>query len=219
MKKIAIIIATIISLCACEKFSTLRLNTEDVIMYSLDEHYIISDGTNVSFSSENPYIATVNATTGKVTGMHLGETYINVTADQGSAKVKVTIKPKYHTIEDPYIKWGASKDDVLEAVGKTPYSYEEYEISYLYGDAYYGDPHIATSYLFKSNIYLRSVMVLINNNYYAEAALYLAERFQYIGEKDNVLVFVDALDIKDVKTTISLYKQSGQYVIIYTQYD
>jgi hypothetical protein len=206
-------------LLGCSKESALQLNTEDVVMYSLDEHYITSNGTNVSFSSENPYIASVNATTGKVTGMHIGETYINVVADQGSAKVKVTIKAKYHTITDPYLDWGASKSDVLDKVNMTPFSEDEYQMSFLYGDANYGHPHIGTSYLFRSGVALSSVMVLINNDFYTEAVLYLAERFQYIGEKQNTIVFVDAIEDKDINTLISFSKQSGQYVIIYSQYD
>lgn len=219
MKKIVIIIAAILALLGCSKESALQLNTEDVVMYSLDEHFITSNGTNVSFSSENPYIASVNATTGKVTGMHIGETYINVVADQGSAKVKVTIKAKYHTITDPYINWGASRSDVLEKVNLAPDFEDDYEISYLYGDANDGDPHVATSYLFKSGVALRSVIVFINNHYYAEAVLHLAERFQYIGEKQDVIVFADAIEDKDIKTLISISKQSGHYVIIYSQRD
>lgn len=216
MKKLAIIFTAIAALAGCQKESTLHLNTDNVVMYSLDEHTITSNGTNVSFMSQNPYIASVNKTTGVVTGMHLGETYIDVIADQGTAKVKVTIKPKHYVIIDPYIHWGASKSDILNEVGGKLLEEDDDMLMYLYGDANYGDPHIGTSYVFKDGK-LNSIIVVINKEYYADAVLHLAERFQYFGEKGGMIVFGDALQEESVDTIVSIAKYSGQYVILYSQ--
>lgn len=214
MKKITIIIAAILALMGCSKESALQLNTEDVVMYSLDEHFITSNGTNVSFSSENPYIASVNETTGKVKGMHIGETYINVVADEGSAKVKITIKAKYHTITDPYLDWNANQHEIENKCGFAD-EINDGNLYYFYGNENYGDKHIGTVYSLK-NDRLQNVMVIINNEYFDETALHLAERFQYIGYEDGVYVYMDAMKEEDVKTIISLFKTSGRWIVMYT---
>lgn len=213
MKRIAIIIAAIAVLVGCTKNMGLSLNTTEVDMYSLEEHVITTDGTNVKFSSQNPFVATVNETTGKITAMHIGKTKIDVTSDQGTNSVSVTVKPKYNIFKDPEIEWGISQYAVECRYGQ-PDEQDDEMMTYFFGNARDGDKHIGTAYSFKDDVLL-SVLVIINNLYWSEAALHLAERFQYVGEQSDSYVYIDALDSSKAKTMVAMTKMSGQWVILY----
>ena len=216
MKRIAIILAAIAVLVGCTKNMGLSLNTTEVTMYSLEEHVITTDGTNVKFSSKNPYVANVNETTGKITAMHIGKTTIDVTSDQGTNSVSVTVKPKYNVFKDPEIEWHISQYAVECRCGR-PDEQDDETMMYEFGSARNGDKHIGTIYTFDDDVLL-SVLVIINNSYWSEAALHLAERFQYIGEEDNTYVYIDTLTYSKAKTTVIMKKVSGQWVILYTPY-
>lgn len=217
MKKLAIIIAAIAVLAGCSKEGRLKLNSEDIYLYSSDKHIITSNGTNVSFSSQNPYIASVNPTTGQVEGLHIGKTYIDVSSDQGKASVKVTVKPMYNVITDPYLDWGATRNDIINKVGK-PYTESDTQLIYQYGDANKGDSHIGTSYILEYGE-LNSVMIVINDDSYGAALRHLSERYQAIGYSGTTGVFGDALDPDDVTTTVTIGEMYGQCFILYTQRD
>ena len=81
--------------CSKDEKEKLMINSTSVSLHSGDTHFITtSNGTNVTFESQNPYIALVNETTGEVTAMTIGTTIIDVYSDQGNAKVEVTVNKK-----------------------------------------------------------------------------------------------------------------------------
>lgn len=213
MKKLAIIFAAIAVLVSCTK--SLELNTYEIYVYSLDEHLITSNGTNVSFSSRNPFVASVNETTGTVTALHVGETYIDVVSDQGSALLKVVVKPLYREITDPYLKWGATKQEVKDAVNKDVFEESSTMITYLYGNANEGDTHVVTMYLFDKNNSLESVCIGTNNSHMLTTIKYLSERYMYYIEEDNVYFFGDSLNVEDASTTVVFMKMSNVWCAIY----
>ena len=221
MKQLSLII-TIIAIAGCSKMGALKLNTTEVKMHSLDEHYITSDGTNVTFSSRDPFIATVNETTGQVTALHVGETYIDVFADEGKNKLKVTVSPLYNAITDPITSWGMSvkelKSKLGEPLAEENTAEESTYISYAYGNANKGDKHIGTGYYFEKDR-LDKVTIIINSDYRLEVVQHLAERWQYYGQEGGMYIFGDTMDIKEMKTYVSLCKMSGLWCILYSQYD
>lgn len=214
MKKVVFLLAVVLSVIGCEKMgSKLQLNTTEVRMYALEEHTITSNGTNVSFRAENPFVASVNETTGKLEANHIGETKVKVLADQGEATVKVTVIPKYNAIKDPYIKWGATLEEVKANVG-VPTEMADGSPTYMYGDESKGDTHLATGYLMTEGK-LSGIMVVLNNSKYQNVALHLAERFQYTGTSGGSYAYMDALSLDDATTAVVLYKMSGRWVVIY----
>ena len=213
MKKLAIIFAVITIIFGCQKADILQLNTTHVKMFSLDEHFITSNGTNVRFTSQNPFIATVNETTGCVAALHIGKTKIHVTSDQGDAYVDIIVQPLYNVITDPTIEWGISQTR-LEAYLGTPYDKGDDTMTYLYGNENYGDSHIATGYMFERGG-LSSIIVIINNNKMLDAVKHLAERYQFYINKDNSYLFGNALDPNEITTTVMLTKESGRWIIVY----
>lgn len=212
MRKVVIILTTILTLVGCSK--SLELNTYEINVYSLDEHLITSNGTNVRFTSRNPYVASVNETTGVVTAFHVGETYIDVDSDQGSATLKVVVKPLHREIADPYLKWGATKQDVKKALKEWPEDDGD-AITYLYGDVKDGDTHIMTIYLFDESERLEMVCIGTNNSHMINTIKYLSERYMYYIEKDDVYSFGDAINSEDAKTVVLFMKMSGVWCIFY----
>ena len=218
MRRLAVLIVAIAVLVGCQKEEELKVNTEVVVLNSSDEHIITSNGTNVRFSSQNPFVASVNSTTGQVTGMHVGETFINVLADEGEVSVRVTVEPRYNVLIDPYINWSATRNDIVNKLGK-PYSSSTTQLIYQYGDANKGDSHIGTSYVLDDKGFLKNIMVVINSNNYASVILHLDERYQAMGNSGTTIVFGDAMNSDDVKMTVTIGKYSGQYVILYSPRD
>lgn len=213
MKKIAIILVTFWALLGCSKDLGLQLNTTEVVMFSLDEHVITTNGTNVSFVSRDEFVATVNKTTGKITGKHVGETVIDVVGDQGSNSVKVTIKPKYHVLIDPIINWGASRADIEKQCGKADET-SDGNLIYFYGNANNNDKHIGTFYLF-DNGKLKNIMIVPNNKYLDDVLVHLAERYQYVGFQEGMYAFTDSMELEEAKTNVATLKLSGQWVVMY----
>lgn len=211
MKKLTIILVALSALLGCAKESLLQLNSEVVSMYSLEEHTITSNGTNVTFSSENPYIASVNETTGLVTAMHIGETYIIVNADQGSKKVKVTVKAQYHVIKDPYLKWGCSKEEVIRNVGNPTQNNED---NLIYQESLSG--HVITGYQFQ-NGGLYMAMCAIASGYETYAVKHIAERYQYWGYSSDKYIFTDSLSSEEYTTLVIITQTSGVWTIMYVK--
>ena len=215
MKKIALAIVAVFCLLGCSKESLLNLNVTEEEMYCSEGCKIICDGTDVTYTSQNPFIAKVDATTGFVTGLHVGETIIDVKAREGVGTVKITVNPRYNVIRDPLIKWGATEYEIESKIGYAD-EYDSNSIHYIYGDAFYGDAHITTSYMME-NGKLNAVMVIINKNYLLDVFKHLSERWQFYIEKDGMYLFCDAMEPEDVKTSVVLMKYSGQWIIMYTQ--
>lgn len=181
MKKLFTILCLCLAFASCSKDEeTLSLNTTSVVLYAQEEHQIsTTNGTNVSFESENPYIATVNSTTGKVTAMTIGKTIIRVNSDQGSANVSVEVKPKYNTYTEPCTDFSKTKSQIISMYG-TPDTETDDGIMYVHNKT----KHFADMYLFDNT--LSSCAAVIPQDYAVEAAKFLLERYWIVGEEDGI---------------------------------
>ena len=213
MKKIIALVFFCLLSLSCTK--ELLLNTTEVTMFSLDKHIITSDGTNVSFSSQNPFVASVNETSGQVTAMHIGETYIDVVADQGTSRVKVNVLAKYNIITDPILDWNATKEEIKVKINYPIAGENSSALSYVYGDANNGDAHIGTVYSFGADKMLESVIVVYNPNHFFSVIKHLTERFQYYMGYDDQYMFGNALDAAEADTHILTTEISNMTSIFY----
>lgn len=105
-------IASLICFAACSKESnnqregTPELNKTNLSLYVGDTFQLIYKSNNCNWSSDNPLIATVED--GLVTAEHVGTTAIHV----NNSTCKVTINPRYTKYYDPYLEFGANKEEV-----------------------------------------------------------------------------------------------------------
>lgn len=218
MKKIAIIFAIVGLLLGCSNEPQLNLNTTQVEMYALDEHLITSDGTNVHFSSRNPYIATVNETTGVVTARTIGETIIDVTADQGNAVLKVIVKPKHHLYTEPCVDFTKTKDEIVSMFG-TPDSDTDSGIMYAYA-VEATDIHIADMYLFGSNDILSASCALINESAALDLVEFLCERYVPVDIDGGSYYLVNGISDDTITMVVMVTEMSGYTInqVIYAPY-
>lgn len=185
-----------------------KIEKTEMSLFSQEEQTIKSNGTDCIYSSQNPFIASVDES-GKVTALHVGETEIEVKAKEGSGKVKVTVKPKYNVIKDPYIKWGCSKDDIKKKFG-TPTN--ENTSNIIYTETL--EAHAITGYSF-TNGELSSITVVLNPGFELEATKHLTERFQYWTKESNAYVFTDSMT-ETFSIYVLLTKVDGIWCIIYS---
>lgn len=124
-----LLFATLLSFTSCggdDEPDNTKLSQTSYTMYHEDTQEI--KGSNLSdivWSSENEFVATVKNNV--ITGQYVGKTTIKSTIENMSFSVEV--KPKYHTYEEPYLDWGASKSAIKAKCG-TPKSEDTNSLLY-----------------------------------------------------------------------------------------
>lgn len=210
-----LIVVTCVSISCSDDDPKLSINTSSASLYSGDIHMITTDGTNVSFKSRNPYIASVNEATGKVTALTIGSTIIDIIADQGHAELFVQVKAKYNTYVEPCVDFFTSKSSIISKLG-IPDSETDGGIIYIYPD---NEKHFADMYMFENNKLVGSC-VLIHQDYAVEAMNFLGERYIPAGTDDGIYVFANGISMESVTMTVSFTKMSGYklYMVMYMPY-
>ena len=124
MKKIfglMLLLATMVGLSSCEQENDdlenqVQLSKTSYTMYSDATTTIQGSGlTNVTWSSDNEYVATANGD--KLTSDKVGSTILYC----NGKKINVTVKPRYSLYTEPDMSWGSSKNSIISKYG-TPYS-------------------------------------------------------------------------------------------------
>lgn len=98
-----------------------------------DYAQMLGGQTPRSFSSHNPYVATVDEQ-GKIASQWSGSTYIDITTDQGTAALQVNVNSIFYFDYEDYI--GASLKDIVKVFEERT-STEQNVMVYNYNDSYY----------------------------------------------------------------------------------
>lgn len=219
MKKYLLFLFVSISLfttgCNKEDAKKLVLDKTSTQLYQLETSLITSNGTNVTYQSRDPYVASVKET-GEVTANFVGETIIDVKADEGTAEFKVTVNGKYHTFDEPCRDWTKTKSQVFEMHPSLTFSAS-------------GDYWMATvdenkamilQYKFDSSDKLESSAITIHQDYAIQAMYFLAERYLPVTEVDGYYFFINGLTASTANTSVAMTKMSGYkvYMIMYLPY-
>ena len=198
---IALCTATSLSIVSCgsdDDAKPLSVTPSSISMKYDESQQLSSSGAN-SWCSENEFVATVDQK-GLVKGNHVGNTNIIASNGSSSGKCTVTITPKYNFFDLPVLNWGASETAIRNA--ETHGAAEKSGDYLLYGYSN-GTIPVVVMYYFKNGA-LYSVNQLTASDYYANAGLFLIERFQAIGESDGMYIFIDAMASKNAKTLAGL---------------
>jgi hypothetical protein len=201
--------------CSKENAKKLILDKVSTQLYQSETALISSNGTNVKYESRDPYVAGVDEN-GEVTARFVGETIIDVKADEGSAEFKVTVNGKYHTFDEPCHDWTKTKSQVFAMHPSLSFSQS-------------GDYWMATvdeskamilQYKFNTSDKLESAALSIHQDYAIQAMYFLAERYLPITEKDGYYFFVNGLSTSTANTSVALTKITGYkaYMIMYLPY-
>lgn len=201
--------------CNKEGPKKLLLDKISTQLYQSETSLITSNGTNVTYQSRNPYVATVDDE-GLVTANFVGETIIDVKADEGKAEFKVTVNGKYHTFDEPCHDWTKTRSQVF-AMHPT-LSFSE---SGDYWMAIVDDNRaMLLQYGFDSSNKLISAAITISQDYAVQSMYFLSERYLPVTSKDGAYYFVNGITESTVDTIVSLSKITGYkvYMIVYLPY-
>lgn len=189
MKSNVVLIALAVAcmlLTSCRK--EFELSETSVKMYVDDLYTIESEnGTNLVYTSDNPYVATVSES-GVVTANFVGKATIHVTASEGEQALKVDVLPLYTTYEEPCLDFTMNWNDVMTM----------YEDSYLGKNTttcfFEGEGRYSYGYLFEDDI-LQAVFVWCQYTSIDKIHQFLGERYYYEGEYDGMQLYTNWIDL------------------------
>ncbi len=162
-----------------------------------------------TWSSEQPLIAEVD-NNGKVTANIVGVTNIKANDDI----CKVTVTPNYNTYEEPYLKFGASIDEVKKAMSGYTLSSKTDAKNLVYigkGIIDYYD------YVFEDGE-LQHAAVLTNIFKGEETTDFLIERYIVVSvDKEESTILLTSIDMK-VAIMVKILPQTGNIIILYAPF-
>lgn len=196
------------SSCGSDDDDDNAIDTSPVTLYAGDKTVI--DGAS-TVESENEFVAYVNKDL-SIEGFHVGETYVKA---NGKSRVKVTVKGKYKTYDDPVTEWGCSQSVVRSRQTQGTLSSRSDDESLIYMNPGHAS---AVMYSFE-NGKLVSVGAVVSTAYTSEYAGYLSERY-LMGETtydgDTYFMGIDAMQLEDANTVVMMQVYSAsQLVTVY----
>lgn len=186
MKKLFFFFAAllVVLFTACED-KTPRLNQTELTLTTTDSfqlQYLYYEGA-IEWKTDNQYIA--NVENGLVKAMLAGETYIYA----NELECKVTVNPRYNFFLDPFIKWGATTDEIeAYMAGYTLTSNADDMITYEVESEY------VTQYMYAmENNTLAAVGLVINNAKMEEIAQHMMDRYIVvdIDDQSGMVIFLN----------------------------
>lgn len=200
--------------CSNESKPSIEVTPRSITCTSLEETTITTNGTNVTFASRNPYIATVDERSGVVTGLTIGETVIDINSDQGHATVNVEVLQSYDTYTEPCYDFSKTKNQIISMFG-TPDGEYESMIAYFYDDA----THIGDMYMFGTNNKLSASCAVISAYDFVELILFLCERYLAVGYDDDGYYFVNHYNSSEVTMGVMVSELDEEsYMVVYMPY-
>ena len=191
----------IISCSGDDEKDEIKLGKTTYTLYPLDEEQIEATSiSDITYSSASLYHANVS-NSGKITAMKVGETEITLQNAEDSKTIKVIVQPEVTLYPDPVLNFHASVSDIKKAHGEPDVededviAYENYSL------------HAPILMYFFSSGKLQIVVVMVKTAKSSELGTHLVERYNYLGEIDNELYFINALKYDDatLSARASLY--------------
>lgn len=189
-----------------EKFSI----SESKLTLHFEETEQLSATTNVTWSSENEFVAIVNSN-GLVEGGHVGKTNIVATSTDGnSAKCEVEIVPVYSTYKEPYLEFGASKATVKSKETRKLYKEQTSSLAYEGENSFVE----LVLYSFDDNGKLKGASIALSLACASEVTKFLLERYQPAAVEDGVYLFING-NAGDFNMGVALSVESSYLAIVY----
>lgn len=204
MKKLLCILMVCMAIVSCSKDDTLTLNVSSFSLYVNQGHQITSNGTNVRYESENPFIAQVDSSTGIVVAKSVGRTFIKVIADQGRATFTVNVVAQYDTYREPCLDFTVDQRYIESKYGYPSAYLNSGWVVYIDTE---GEKHFADSYMFADGK-LSRVCVTLYPQYVNEIKQYLEERYLYVGSADGVHNYINGLTEDSATMRVTLEETS-----------
>lgn len=229
MRKLIFLIVCACTLASCEKEPepiVLTLSNQSMVLYHSDKNNIGATTNSVNpitYTTSDKYVAKVDAM-GNVEAGVIGKADITVSNGEMTRICKVEVKAKYSYFPEPFLKWGALKNEVKANV-LTGTRYETSSaLAYTYNES---NPLTAFVYyyLFATDGKLNSVALEFSllSAYATNLSEFIIERYFPVNHADNIYFFINkeqnmtiAVDLRyntNGTVTIFFYPYTGQPVL------
>ncbi len=192
---------------------SLTVSPSSVTLYSGDTQQLVADGEVDSWETEDRFVVKVDEM-GLVTANHVGSANVTASNSDGKSQCQVTVKPKYSFKYEPFLKFGATMEEVKKAVGYPLYEEKANEITFRQNS-----PSVMWSYKFNSKGLLFMVGYVSSIlNTPTTLSDYLVERYAVLDTKeDNGSTTVTMCDSysADKATTLVDYSISKNIIVIW----
>lgn len=192
---------------------TFQLKNYSVNLNVDGEYQIVSNGTDVTYESLNPYVATVDYD-GTVTANFVGTAAVEVKANEGSHTFTVNVNSKYPKYKDPCLDFTKTESQIHAM-------YEDYYMGTdTEGGRYYRFANYYHVYDFVGGT-LKTAILLLPSVDFDIVWEYLTERYYYYGydEESNFVFFTNFIDILVGLTPYSSSNFGAGYSIYHSAYD
>jgi len=200
MRKLSIFIVLAVLSFSCSKDkdaepatvlsdADLKLHYDDTHQYTLTKGTAAVSATDFKWTSSDTLVGKVDQN-GKFTGKRIGQTTIKAISPDGksSSESKVTIDPYSTLCAEPVLDFKATQAAVKAKEKRTIQSEDTAAIAYKGENAKLR----GVAYVFEKNALRNSILVLTETQAVLdEAATFLAERYEYIGESESIYYFTD----------------------------
>ena len=164
--------------------------TEATLKYDQDVHFRVPNFSNVTWSSSNEFVGTVDKS-GKFTAHHIGETTVTATVDGHALTASVVVEPYIANIVEPLINFGGSVQSVKD------YEKRELYIDYDYNLVYFGQGDLESTvdyYFSNGSVTSASIHFKRGENIMQNAIKFYEERYFYIRTIDYGVTFFESAD-------------------------
>ena len=172
-----LLLAFMVGMASCQK--EFELSETSVSLNQGDQYTIgYENGTNLVYTSDNPYVASVDDE-GVVTAHFVGEATIDVVASEGRQSLRINVVPLHTVYEEPYVDFSMTKSEVMTMYGDSYLGYNDSGMVFFEGKGKY-----AYGYLFIDGD-LQCIYVWCKYTSIDEVLDFLDERYYYVGEEED----------------------------------
>lgn len=206
-----------------EDENTIYIDNDNIELNFEEEYHLnATSKLPITYWSKDKFHATVS-NTGLIIGGRVGNTKISLTNGESNKTVDVTIMPKYNLYDDPFLRFGATKEMVKSKLGNPATSDDN-----IFGYESIDKNGSIVMYMFDNNGKLETVMVTLFDEYSGVTARqisgYLEERYIPVTSTNEAILFINAIKIEEstmgvilMRNVLSGYK--SHYLIRYSPYE
>ncbi|MCQ2253597.1 MAG: Ig-like domain-containing protein [Bacteroidales bacterium] len=191
---------------------SLTVSPSSVTLYSGDTQQLVADGEVDLWETEDRFVVKVDEM-GLVTANHVGSANVTASNSDGKSQCQVTVKPKYSFKYEPFLKFGATMEEVKKAVSYEIYQEKAGEVTFAQKN-----PSVLWTYYFnESGKYYMVLFMCELLTTPATLSDYLLERYAPLkSDEDNGTTSFSMVDSYDANTlnTMVDYSISKKYTTV-----
>lgn len=210
MKKLILLTLIVAAFIGCSKDEPDLISlplTEKTLNYKQEYQIQATSKSAIAYFSVDEYHATVDES-GLVKARYVGETDIELTNAESTARLKIIVAPTINLYPEPDVKYGMSKSEVISKFG-TPYGSTSNAIVYNN----YSNKAPELLFLFDDNGKLIAYSLFVKISYVPDLLSFLEERYILIdvNVEEYTTIFINGL----TEDTATLAISTGLYDMTY----